>query len=128
MPRRNRSTRQADRLPAAFDQPAETTPPLPSRRDPDAAQHLENLRVALHQAKPEVYARLERPTGGPPRLRVTSPARADASEDVYHRAGAAACDTGHFSWDWGQVIGSVDDLHQAAASVLRVLELRGRTS
>jgi hypothetical protein len=126
MPRRNRHSRLADRPAAVYDQPTEVTPSLPSRRDPDAAQHLENLRVALRQAQPGLFARLERPTGGSPRLRVTSVARAGASKDIYYRAGAATCDTGHFAWEWGQLIGSVADPHQAAAVVLRVLELGGR--
>jgi hypothetical protein len=124
MPRRNHRPHQIDRSPAAYDQPAEPAPaPLPLRRDSDAAQHLENLRAALSQVQPELYARLDSSPGHPPRLRVTNPARPESTEDIHHRAGPGC---GDYVWSWAQVIGPTDDPVKAAACVLQVLEIRGR--
>lgn len=127
MPRRHdRARPRPVDVELALDRPDEGA--LQQRGDPDAAQHLENLRVALGEVRPDLFARLDRPHGRPPRLRVTSPTTPGVTENISHRAGAAACDAGHFVWDWGQVVGNVTDLDQSTASVLRVLDLaRGRT-
>lgn len=122
MPRRNRRDTPRHAYDPDFDAPREAAV-LPVRRDTDAAQHLENLRVALKNAQPELYVRLERPTGRPARLRITNPDMPDGSEEIYHRAGSRG---GDYEWSWAQVIGPSNNPDKAAAVVLQVLEIRGR--
>lgn len=126
MPRRSRRGRLAIRdLPSpVFDQPAETRRSFPNRRDPDAAQHLENLRAALSQKAPELFVKLERPAGYPARLRISHPDSGDASETIHHRAGDNSDVPGHYVWSWGQVLCSAEDPGDAATQVLRVLGRR----
>ncbi|QXJ25876.1 hypothetical protein AGRA3207_007441 [Actinomadura graeca] len=95
--------------------------PPASGRDPDEAQQLENLRVTVGRQDPELYAKLVRPAGKPPFLRLLNRAAGDLAEDVSVRAGATACDPSNFLWSWGQVIGPVSDLDGSAASLRKVL-------
>jgi hypothetical protein len=123
--RRRAAADRADRR--ALDQPEESdhaAPALPPRRDPDAAQHLENLRVALAHLDSALFAKLIRPTGRPPFLQVRNPAAGHLSEDVTVKSGAADCDPICFVWSWGQAIGAVTDLEGSAAALRRVLASR----
>ncbi len=128
MPRRSRHGRPVIReLPSpVFDQSAETRRSLPLRRDPDAAQHLENLRAALSQEAPELFVKLERPAGYPARLRISRPDSGDASETIHHRAGDTSDAPGRYVWSWGQVLCSAEDPSGAATQALRVLGRRSQ--
>jgi hypothetical protein len=131
MPRRNDRARPPadgplleEPLCRLLDQPAEGN--LPRRRDPKAAEHLETLRVTLGRKKPELFVRLEQPTGRPPRLRVTNPDGAQATEYIHHQAGSSVGGLGDWVWEWAQLIGPVSDPEGSADNVLATLGIRGR--
>ncbi|MEV7971165.1 hypothetical protein AB0O34_35005 [Sphaerisporangium sp. NPDC088356] len=109
-----------------FDRPHERRPTRPPRHDPDATQHLENLRAALGQASPGLFVKLERPTGCPPRLRITVPELGELSETIHHLPGQGSEDAGYYAWAWGEVVGPVLRRGETAIAVLRFLAARGR--
>jgi hypothetical protein len=91
------------------------------RHDPDAAQHLENLRAALQQADPAMYARLHRPQGARPRLGVTSGHAQEPVRQIYHRAASDAAAPGTYVWATGEVIGPAADPMLAATALMHAL-------
>lgn len=124
-PRTNKSDGHPIETEIPLDVPSEGDGVLSSCRDPDADQHLENLRAALKILSPELSARLLRTPGRPPFLRVTNTAVESFAENIAVRPGAASCDPAHYLWSWNQPIGSVADPESAAAAVSRVLAARG---
>jgi hypothetical protein len=122
MPRAHRRAHRPEG-PRVFDQPNEIASRLLNDRDGDAAQHLENLRVALKRLHPGLYVRLERPSGRPPHLRVMG--TGSRTSAVFYRVGPDG-GLGHYIGDRGQALAAVGDLEQAGMSVMRALGIRGR--
>ncbi|MFD0857211.1 hypothetical protein ACFQ07_33720 [Actinomadura adrarensis] len=87
-----------------------------------AAQHLENLRLALNDADPDLFVRLVRIKGERPYLHVNNPAGAGRfAEDIGIRHAAATQDTDHYVWSWGEEITPVTTPEIAAVRIRRVL-------
>ncbi|MFF5260176.1 hypothetical protein ACFY4C_14595 [Actinomadura viridis] len=124
MPRHHGRTRPRLRARLVpFDRPAEQQPgeTIPAEQA-DAAQDLENLRVALRAADPGLFVRLVRPHSAPPYLHVNNPAGAGRfAEDIGVRHAAAPGDLDYYVWSWGEEITPVTTPKVAAHRIRKVL-------
>lgn len=90
-----------------------------------AAQHLENLRLALRDADPELFARLVLNESERPHLHVNNPAGAGRfAEDIGIRQAATAQDSDHYVWSWGEEVTPVTTPEIAAVRIRRVLAVQ----
>jgi len=127
MTRRYHSARHRSRVrDVPLDQPAEReSVEVLQDGGADAAQHLENLRVALNIADPTLFVRLVRPRGGPPHLRVNnSVERGQFAEDIGVRTSSVPADADCYVWSWGEEITAVTTPETAAVRIRTVLAIR----
>jgi hypothetical protein len=89
----------------------------------DAAQHLENLQIALHEAAPQMFARLVRHgPGDAPYLHITNPAAGRLAEDVTVATSEQSdSQDPYYRWSWEESITPVTTPQIAAAKVIKVL-------